>query len=456
MEVPLTSEQAWFLDVIHPALWNPNLWTLTRLYKMPHDVDRRTLEGAIHDIWNSHSALRAQFEHRHDGWRQRIVDRSDSVPIRHFDARTIPRDQLRTVATQIAAEVGRMVNVDSGTLARFAVVDPGADESPYLVVAAHHLVADGISLSLLERDLQAACTMRSSGKHFTSNSVPFEEYAHRIQEFSRSGELEGELDHWLNLPWGDLTRIPTRTPDYHADSVRQVCSQDIDIPADTATRLAQEIPKILEVTEQELLLAAVADSVTSLTGRDICIKVVHNGRAITYGSASGNDDHEKAVRRHLLPPRVFNTVGWLATCGVVVLPRRGECDAATYMQRVRDAIRSVPNSGISFGLLRWLGHPDRMRRHIDDKGWGPQVHFNYFGQAPKKRDDRTFQRLRLPFEETYSTHTGAPELNVRAQFHDEGLRMSWLHDGYLHEKSMVDTFMSRCRDALLEYSTIGG
>ncbi|MEE1742640.1 condensation domain-containing protein [Streptomyces sp. BE147] len=456
MEVPLTSEQAWFLDVIHPELWNPNLWTLTRLYKMPQEVDCPTLEGAIHDIWNAHSSLRAQFERRHDGWHQRIADRSDSVPLRSFDASTIPRDQLRTVATQIAAEVGRMVDVDSGTLARFAMVDPGGDESPYLVVAAHHLVADGISLSLLERDVEAACKLRSAGKRFKANAVPFEEYANRIQEFSRSDELEGELDHWVNLPWEDLTRIPTRFPSYHTDSVRQVCSQDIDIAAGTATRLAYEIPKILEVTEQELLLAAVAESVTSLTGRDLCIKIVHNGRAITYGSASGDSDGETTVRRHLMPPRVFNTVGWLATCGVVVLPRRGECDAATYIQQVRDAIRCIPNSGISFGLLRWIGHPDRMRRHIDEKGWGPQVHFNYFGQASQKRNNRTLQRLQLPSAEAYSTHTGAPELNVRAQFRDEGLRVSWLYDRHLHEKSLVDTFMSRCRDALSEYSAIGG
>ena len=455
LEVPLTSEQAWFLNVIYPEVWNPNRWTMTALYQLPHDVDCRTVEDAVRDIWNAHSSLRATFSHSRDGWRQRIAERPEAVPFRRFDARAIPRDQTRIVAEQIAVEVSRMVNVEAGRLARFALVVPGAGDPPYLVMSIHHLVVDGISFEILERDLEAAYKSRSSGKVFASNSLPFEEYANKIQEFSKSSELERELKHWIDLPWEDLTRIPTRAPTYNVDSVRNARNQSVNIPVDAANRIAYEVPRDLGATAQDLLIAAAVDSVTSLSGRDLCVKIVHNGRVITCDSPVENHRRESDARSHLLHPRVANTVGWLATCGAVVLPSRGEHDAATYIKRIRDAMRSIPNNGISFGLLRWVGRPDLMRERIDANAWGPQLQFNFVGRSRKEEPDRFLRRLSVPSEESYSAHSTPPELGVIAQFYDQGLRTIWSYDRHLHEESMINSFTSRFRDALWEYSKIG-
>ena len=54
-------------------------------------------------------------------------------------------------------------------------------------------------------------------------------------------------------------------------------------------------------------------------------------------------------------------------------------DAATALKSIKEQLRKIPDRGLSYGLLRYLGD-DRAERKALEMAQRPQVLFNYLGQ----------------------------------------------------------------------------
>ena len=73
------------------------------------------------------------------------------------------------------------------------------------------------------------------------------------------------------------------------------------------------------------------------------------------------------------------TVGWFTALYPIRLPVRQDGDAIAAVARIKDRLRLVPDGGVGYGLLRWLGEDDTAERAGVRPG--ALIAFNYLGQV---------------------------------------------------------------------------
>jgi Condensation domain len=208
------------------------LWRLARVaprgtaYNVFHGVrlrgrlQVRTLAAALGRLVTRHEALRTRFPETEQG-PVAVVDPAPDAP------RTLPLVDLRGLAEQrvrlacervLADQAGRPFDLVQGPLLRAALLRT-AESEHILLLAVHHIVIDGWSLTVLVRDLfglYAAMTGGDGGDRNNGNDRGKEsagasarpaaaprpavlqagDFARWQRELLRSGELDGELAWW--------------------------------------------------------------------------------------------------------------------------------------------------------------------------------------------------------------------------------------------------------------------
>jgi hypothetical protein len=152
--VPLSPLQLpiWKSEVFQPGTGK---WNIVTAVHLAGDVDARRLIGAVERCIARHEALRTR------------IGRDGKVVVQRFDLWPDPvAEDLRladlpaasrpgALREALAKEVRRPFDLDGGPLFRARLLRLGVRES-VLALAAHHLVMDGWSVSLLLRDIAAA------------------------------------------------------------------------------------------------------------------------------------------------------------------------------------------------------------------------------------------------------------------------------------------------------------
>ena len=150
--LPLSAaqEQLWFIDRLAPG---KSTYNVPVAYRLRGPLDVPALRGALQDLAERHETLRTSLHERDGEGVQRIhADVTIELPV---TARPLP-DALREGARLAAAPFDLSV----APLWRAALFATAPDEH-LLVVVLHHIVSDGWSLEILERDLSAAYKARA-------------------------------------------------------------------------------------------------------------------------------------------------------------------------------------------------------------------------------------------------------------------------------------------------------
>ncbi|NNJ07062.1 amino acid adenylation domain-containing protein [Streptomyces sp. PKU-MA01144] len=139
----------WFLD-----RWNPQAATYTTpwTYDVTGPLDLALLQRALDGVVDRHEALRTTFALHPDGPRQR-VHRTLAVPLAVTDLRTLPEPERGDRAERLIAErAAAPFDLTAGPLLR-AEAFRLADDRTTLLFVVHHIVWDGWSADLFEREI---------------------------------------------------------------------------------------------------------------------------------------------------------------------------------------------------------------------------------------------------------------------------------------------------------------
>lgn len=152
-DIPLSPAQRAFFEIGHP---NPDAWQLVWCTSMDGPVDLERMHAAFERVVGSHPALRCRFERRPNGWRANV-----HADVSAHDVSLVPLESVEDheVAERIDEHVQRLgstIGLDSGSLVRLGVFPRGPDGPVHIVWAAHHLVADVVSLQILGQELLEA------------------------------------------------------------------------------------------------------------------------------------------------------------------------------------------------------------------------------------------------------------------------------------------------------------
>lgn len=246
------------------------------------DVD--ALTAAVRDVITRHETLRTVYPLVGDRPVQVIVPAEQALSAIEIAVRSVdPAD----VDAAIADVTGRGFDlmVEPGVRAGVLRV---ADERHVLVVAVHHMNADGASLAPLTRDLAAAYTARAGGRpprfHGRPADVDYADWARWHSDLlsvvgaDGTTEEQRQLAYWTDRLSGapDRSDVPTDRPRRDVPGIG--ASVDVTIPAEIVGGL-EDIARSHAATLFMVVHAAWAVLLARLSGReDVVFGTPHAGR----------------------------------------------------------------------------------------------------------------------------------------------------------------------------------
>ncbi|WP_285505284.1 non-ribosomal peptide synthetase [Actinokineospora sp. NBRC 105648] len=329
----------------------------TQVLVAPDDLTESALVAAVQRLLDTHDVLRTTLT---DGGlliAEPGAVRAESV------VRRIPGPlDVDAVLDELDPHAGHVFRV---------VWSPGR-----VLLAAHHLVVDGVSWRILVPDLVDAY----AGKDLAPVGTSFRRWATGLDQAARSPERLAELPHWTGVLAGDEPPLGERglTAEDTVVTLRRVVTT---VPADVAEPLLGPVPELFHAEVDDVLLAGLALGVARWSSRFHGL----DRPAVTVDLES-HGRHEDTVEGADL----HRTVGWFTSVHPVRLDvsgidvadaLAGGPEAGTAVKSVKEQLRATPGEGIGFGLLRHL-NPDTA---ADLTGRG-QILFNYLGRFDTAAD----------------------------------------------------------------------
>nr|WP_233223421.1 non-ribosomal peptide synthetase [Amycolatopsis sp. CA-128772] len=397
--VPLSPIQHWFFETITERPGHFGQWVSA---EVGPDVDRAALRTAVEALAGHHDALRLRFRRVGGEWRQEYTD-----PVPVFRAGPVSTMDL--------------FELDGGAL--FTAVLDGSR----LLLAAHHLVVDGVSWRILLADLRAAYRAAHAGRpvELPPRTTSFGDWSRRLAEHAAAGAFDAQLPYWHRASEGAGAR-PDGDP-------RRPGAVTARLSAGETAALLRETPAAYRTRIDDLLVSALARVLARWLGDDrVVLELEGHGREEIFGDVD-----------------LSRTVGWFTTlypCAVEV-PRDGGWGAV--LKAVKEALRAAPDRGLGYGALRYLGEkPVPVPR--------PAVAFNYLGRfdlgdgAPE--DGELFRSAPSAIGLTRAPHrTGTARLDVTAAVTAAGeLEFEWTYSPGVHDEPAVTRLAAEVLAALRE------
>ncbi|MEW5926515.1 MAG: amino acid adenylation domain-containing protein [Gemmatimonadota bacterium] len=358
-EAPLTPVQHAFFSRGLPEPWHFNMPLLLR-GRGP--LDHAALEGAVRALVAHHDALRARFTRGEDGrWIQEFTAPEPELAVERVDLSGVPEAERAAALERRAAEQQGRLRFD-GPLLRATHFDFGADAPGRVLLLAHHLVVDAASWRTLVEDLETAYGQLTRGEpvSLSPKTTSFRAWAERLAEHARSAAAAAELAFWTDPARGGAPPLPVDSDGPDGEDTGAVVAAALT--AEETRTLLQEAPAAYRTRIDDLLLAALARALGRWTG---------DGRVLVDVESHGREELFADVD-------LSRTTGWFTAVHPLFLDLRGAEGEEATVKTVKEALRAVPDRGIGWGLLRWMG-PDAAREALAARP-AAQVAFNYLGQ----------------------------------------------------------------------------
>ncbi|WP_189386290.1 non-ribosomal peptide synthetase, partial [Pseudomonas brenneri] len=345
--------QQWFFE---QAIPERQRWNQSVLLKPLNPLDPQRLEQALQALISHHDGLRLSFDPQNLTASYRSLEQQQllSAPLWHKTVADL--GELEWLADQAQGSLG----LEHGPLLRAVLFElPGGEQRLLLVV--HHLVVDGVSWRILLEDLQEAYRQLLAGQVITFGlkTVSFKRWVEHLQAHGQSAALLQQLPYWQAQGLADAAQLPCDNPqgslqNCHAQTVYTRLNS-------TLTRqLLQDTAVAYRTQINDLLLAALARVICRWTGQgSTLIQLEGHGREELFEQLD-----------------LTRTVGWFTSMFPVNLtPAAGVADS---IKQIKEQLRAVPDRGVGFGLLRYLG--DEPTRQALSQQAVPRITFNYLGQ----------------------------------------------------------------------------
>ncbi|OKK04807.1 non-ribosomal peptide synthetase [Streptomyces sp. CB03234] len=204
LPLSLTQQRLWLVNRLQGPSGAYNMGLALRLSGR---LDRAALAAAVTDVLARHESLRTVFPETDGRPRQEILTPADAAAQARLIERPVTAEELDAT---VAATVAEGFDLTAGLAVRPRLLVLGPEEHVLLVVL-HHIVADGLSLAPLARDLGTAYTARARGAApaFTPMAVQYADYTLWQQtalgdETDPDSPLGRQLAYWK----GQLSGLP--------------------------------------------------------------------------------------------------------------------------------------------------------------------------------------------------------------------------------------------------------
>ena len=413
--VALAPVQQWFfsLDMPQRQHWNQSLLLHPR-----QPVDAGLLEQALNTLVSHHDALRLRFVQHHGQWQQAYAELPNEPLL--WQRQAASTDELKTLCEQTQCSL----DLHNGPLLRALLVDM-ADHSQRLLLVIHHLVVDGVSWRVLLEDLQQFYTQPVQAAQAKTSA--YQAWTGRLADEAQA--RVGELALWQRQLAGASSELPWDRPDAGLQN-RHACTLSLTLDAELTRQLLQVAPATYRTQVNDLLLSALARVICRWSGQpSSLIQLEGHGREDLFADLD-----------------LSRTVGWFTSLFPVQLTP--SADLGDSIKSIKEQLRSVPDKGVGYGLLRYLAGEDVAEQLASLAT--PRITFNYLGQFDRQFDDTA---MFAPATESagLAQDENAPLANwlsIEGQVYGGELNLQWTYSHEMFDDATVQALVDDYRNEL--------
>lgn len=437
-DVTLLPVQHWFFEQNLEAAHHFNQAVMLQLLQ---PVEASSLVDVIGAMLEHHDVLRSRFTVTQGQWNQNIVDWETESAGEHLtsvDLTSLPNDRRDQALNQAVAEAQASLDLEHGPLFRVVWFNFGPQTPGRLLLVLHHLVVDGVSWRILLEDLGTAYTQLGENKppQLPMRTTSFQDWSEELQTRAQSEDSKKHLPFWQELKQWQVSPLPLDLEG--ANTVASKQSVSVTLDAEETRRLLQKASSAYNTETQDILLTALAGAVTQWTGWE---------RVLLALESHGREPISSELD-------VSRTLGWFTTIFPVGLPPVRNVYPGDDLKAVKEALRRIPEHGLSYGLLRYLSNDSGIREEMEALPT-PQIIFNYLGQLDRVLSGNT---MFGPATESAgamqdSSQQRAYALEIGGLVTEGALQLSCAYSANHYKAETIQGLMDKTLEALRELIT---
>ncbi|MGW5153680.1 condensation domain-containing protein, partial [Rhodococcus koreensis] len=356
--------------------------------ELPPAIERGGLVATIEAVLAHHDIFRSRLVRDERGWGL-VVGGSDAVDVDGLVRRVeVTADLDGEAAVTLAsahldAAVERLAPT-TGVMVQFVWLDfrsgcNSAQRPGWLLIVAHHLVIDGVSWRIILPDLASAWAQVSAGRTPVLDPVgtSMRRWAHALVEAASTPARVAELPMWQAMLQASDPVSGLRPFNAAVDVGSTLDRVEVSVPAPVTASLLATVPTLFHGGVEDGLLAALALAVC----RWRRARKVFESSTLIHLEGHGRQEQIAAGAD------LSRTVGWFTS----VFPVRldigaadldeafaGGAAAGVVVKSIKEQLRSLPDRGIGYGLLRYLNRETAEQLRSLPVG---QISFNYLGRV---------------------------------------------------------------------------
>ncbi|MEM9161530.1 MAG: alpha/beta fold hydrolase [Cyanobacteria bacterium P01_F01_bin.4] len=409
--VPLTPIQHWFFE---QGMVAPHHWHQALLVELPAEVDFGMVEAAIATLHTHHDALRLRFSQDLTGWYPINADISTPPQVIQVDLSHLSESEQSQAVTKHSSDLHTGLNLADSDPMRAVHFTLGKNRPNWLLLSLHHLVVDAVSWQILRSDLFTL--LSHSAPQLPAKTTSFKAWAETL--IAQAPTRQSEADFWFDQVEPPAVALPQDTPTVQPSTEATAQTLTVALDAADTHALLHEVPAVYNTQINDVLLAALAQTLLDwVETRDGSVRVEVEGHG----------------RQQIVPEvDLSRTVGWFTATYPVRLQLANRNDIGASLKTVKEQLRQIPDRGIGYGILRYLGDETTRKRLT----LSSEVLFNYLGQRESGRpaDPETESGIRVI--ENIDTGTLRDPRNQRNYLLEIN---AWVTHGQLHINWTYDT-----------------
>ncbi len=430
--MPLIPIQHWFFQRNLPA---PHHWNQALLVEVRQPLDPALLTQALQTLLFHHDALRLRAEREADSWHLFHADPDEHIAFTQVDLAALPLQEQTTTLSSAITQLQASLNLPDGPIVRAALFNLGPQQPARLLLVIHHLAIDIVSWPILLEDIQTAYQHLSQGQpvRLPPKTTSFQHWAQRLVEYAQTPAVRQQGDFWLGQPWAEVRPLPLDTAAGHETNT-EASAQTVVVAlsAEETQALLSDVPRAYRTHINEVLLTALVQAFVRWTGQtSLLLHLEGHGRENLF------DDVD-----------LTRTVGWFTALIPLVLTLPENSEPGEALKRIKELLRSVPQNGIGFGLLRYLSEDASFAEQLAALPQ-PEVSFNYGGRSALVAEEGLFAPAAEPVGATHSLTGQRPYvLDVYGRILEGQLYLGWTYSENLHQRTTIERLAQSYLDAL--------
>ena len=211
LRLSFAQERLWFLYHLFPEIPAYNVPLIMRLRGVMHIP---ALQKSLQALIDRHETLRTCFPTIDDQPAQVIRD-DCPIPLLEHNLKNLPEAERETAVDKlIEEEIQRPFDLTNGPVIRAALLRM-ADQDHILLITLHHIVTDGWSRGIIQRDLSALYNAQvlQQTPELPALPIQYVDFAHWQRQWLTGEVLEDQLSYWrTHLAEVSTLRLPTDRP----------------------------------------------------------------------------------------------------------------------------------------------------------------------------------------------------------------------------------------------------